>query len=136
MGEEKIAQFKPKILLVDDEAEARVGLAHALRGRGYEVVEVGTGQEALSRAKGEWPTLIILDIVLPDIPGTQVFERLRADPVTKAIPVLLLTAKPDVLDQAGTQLPSLREKTDRFFEKPGRVDDLLTTVHDMLAGKK
>ena len=99
------------------------------------MVEVGTGQEALSRAKSEWPTLIILDVVLPDIPGTQVFDKLRADPITKAIPILLLTAKPDVLDKAGTQLPSFRE-TDRFFEKPGRVDDLMTTVHGMLTGKK
>ena len=131
-----MAGFKPKILLVDDEQEARSGLAHALRMKNYEVVEVGTGTEALARAKGEWPGLIILDIVLPDIPGTEVFKKLRADAITRAIPILLLTAKPDVLDQAGTQLPTFEGTRDRYFEKPGRVDELLSLVHEMLTGKK
>ena len=127
--------FKPKILLVDDEAEARSGLAHALKMKGYEVVEVGTGTEALARAKGEWPALIILDIVLPDIPGTEVFKKLRADPITKIIPVLLLTAKPDILEIAGNEIPSFEGTRDRYFEKPGRVDELLGVVHQMLTGK-
>lgn len=131
-----MAGFKPKILLVDDEQEARSGLAHALKAKGYEVVEVGTGQEALSRAKGEWPGLIILDIVLPDIPGTEVFKKLRANAVTKAIPILLLTAKPDILEIAGTELPSFEGTRDRYFEKPGRVEELLTLIHEMLTGKK
>lgn len=124
--------FKPKILLVDDEVEARSGLAHALKMKGYEVVEVGTGTEALARAKSEWPALIVLDVVLPDIPGTEVFDKLRADPITKAIPVLLLTAKPGVAEK----LPPSYAQSDRMFEKPGRVDDLLTLIHDMIAGKK
>ena len=124
--------FKPKILLVDDEAESREGLAHALRAKGYEVVEVGTGLEALNRAKSEWPTLVILDIVLPDILGTEVFERLRKDPITKAIPVLLLTSKPDVADK----MPSSYAAHDRTFEKPGRLDDLLAIIHNMAMGGK
>lgn len=131
-----MAQFKPKTLLVDDEQEARSGLAHALKAKGYEGVEVGTGQEALSRAKGEWPGLIILDVVLPDISGTEVFKKLREDAITKTIPILLLTAKPDVLDQAGTQLPSFEGTRDRYFEKPGRVDELLALIHPMITGKK
>ena len=126
--------FKPKILLVDDEAEARGSLAHVLRAKGYEVVEVGTGTEALARARSEWPALVILDVVLPDLPGTEVFKKLRADAITRAIPILLLTAKPDVLEQAGTELPSFGTK-DRYFEKPGRVDDLLSVIQGMLPHK-
>jgi len=98
-----MATFKPKILLVDDEVEARSGLAHVLRAKGYEVVEVGTGTEALARAKGEWPALIILDVVLPDIPGTEI--------------------------------PSFEGTRDRYFEKPGHVDELLAVVHQMLTRK-
>lgn len=124
--------FKQKVLLVDDEAESREGLAHALRAKGYEVVEVGTGTEALGRARSEWPGLIVLDVVLPDILGTEVFEKLRADPITKAIPVLLLTAKPGVSEK----LPASFTHSDRMFEKPGRVDDLLRLIHDMITGKK
>ena len=126
--------FKQKILVVDDEPEARIGLAHSLRSKGYEVLEAATGKEVLPRAKSEWPSLIILDILLPDLPGTEVFDHLRADPITKGIPVLLLTAKPGVVEQ----IPALREKSSQvqYFEKPGRVEDLLKIVHDMLTGKK
>jgi two-component system phosphate regulon response regulator PhoB len=131
-----MAEFKPKILLVDDEAEAREGLARALRAKGYEVLEAGNGREVLPRARSEWPTLIILDIVLPDLPGTEVFKTLRADPITKAIPVLLLTAKPDILDQAGVQIPEFQSRSDRYFEKPGRLEHLLTMVQEMLTGKR
>lgn len=127
-----MATFKPKILLVDDEAEARAGLARVLRGRGYEVIEVGTGEEALAHARSDWPTLMILDVVLPDLPGTEVFEKLRADPITKLIPVLLLTAKPDIVEQR----PSSYAQSDRIFEKPGRVEDLLKTVQGMLTGQR
>lgn len=125
--------FKPKILVVDDEPEARMGLAHGLRSRGYEVLEAATGREVFGRAKQEWPSLIILDVLLPDLPGTEVFEQLRADPVTKAIPVLLLTGKPEVVER----IPAFKEKTSRHrtFEKPGRVEDLLKVVHEMLTGK-
>ena len=125
-----------KILVVDDEVDARSGLAHLLRAKSYEVVEVGTGAEALSKARAEWPSLIILDVVLPDVPGTEVFKQLRADALTRAIPILLLTAKPDVLEQAGTQLPSFEGTRDRYFEKPGRIDALLDTIHEMLTGRK
>jgi len=127
-----MAKFHPKILLVDDEPEARAGLAHGLRAHGYEVVEVGTGQEALDRVKAEWPALIVLDIVLPDIPGTEVFDRLRADPITKAIPVLLLTAKPDIAEK----LPSTYAESDRMIEKPGRMEDVMGMVRNMLTGKR
>lgn len=127
-----MAKFQPKILLVDDEVESRKGFAHTLRMKGYDVVEVGTGQEALNRAKSEWPSLVVLDIVLPDILGTEVFERLRKDPITRAIPVLLLTAKPDVADK----IPASYAATDRIFEKPGRVEDLLGLIHQMISGKR
>ena len=93
---------------------------------------MGTGTEALARAKTEWPALIILDVVLPDISGTKVFESLKADPITKSIPVLLLTAKPDVL----RQVPNFSQKSDRYFEKPGRIDDLVQTVQEMITGRK
>ena len=123
--------FKPKVLLVDDEREAREALAHSLRAKGYEVLEEERGAGVVARAKAQWPALIILDVVLPDLPGTKVFEQLRDDPVTKAIPVLLLTAKPDIVEG----LPTLSGKSDRYVEKPGRIEDILRTVHEMLTGR-
>ena len=119
------------ILVVDDEQEARTLLSKTLRANGYKVLEAATGKEVLPRAKEEWPALIILDIVLPDLPGTQVLELLRSDPLTKLIPVLLLTAKPYAIEQ----MPAFEGKRDRFLEKPGRIEDLLATIHEMLVGK-
>ena len=124
-------KFRPKIMVVDDEPEAREALARGLKAKGYDVLEAGTGKEVFSRAKVEWPSLIILDIILPDVPGTEVFKQLRSDPITKAIPVLLLTAKPDIV----RELPSFSGKSDRYFEKPGRTEDLLKTIQEMVTGK-
>ncbi len=124
--------FRPKILLVDDNPDARLIMGRSLRAKGYDVLEASSGKDILSRAKLEWPALIILDIVLPDIRGTEVFEALRADPVTKAIPVLLMTAKPDVVQQ----LPGFQNSLDRRLEKTGRPEELVQTVHEMLTGTK
>ena len=124
--------FHPKILLVDDNPDARFIMGRSLRAKGYEVLEAASGKDVLARAKAEWPALIILDIVLPDIRGTDVFDLLRADPVTKAIPVLLITAKPDIVQQ----IPGFQKSTDRHLEKTGRPEDLIQTVHEMLTGKK
>ncbi len=126
-----MSAFKPKIFLVDDEATARAAFSNYLRAKGYDVIEFNSGKEVVARAKTEWPAIIILDIVLPDIPGTQVFEQLRTDPITKAIPVLLLTAKPDVVGH----LSSYRQKSDRTLENPDRLEDLLRTLQEMLTGK-
>ena len=125
-----MAKFKTKILVVDDEPEARAALAHTLKANGYEVLEASSGKEVLRRAKTEWPALIILDIILPDIPGNIVLEQLRTDPITQPIPVLLLTAKQGVLEQ----LHVFDKTSDRLFEKPGRIEDLVKTVQEMLTG--
>ncbi|MBI3317580.1 MAG: response regulator [Candidatus Omnitrophica bacterium] len=124
--------FKPKILIVDDEPEARTALARNLKAKGYDVLEMGAGKEVPATARSEWPTLIVLDVVLPDVPGTEVLKQLRADPITKAIPVLLLTAKPDIVEK----LLPLTGNTDRTLEKPGRLEDILKTIHEMVTGAK
>ena len=125
-------KYRPKILVVDDEPDARIELSRMLTLRGYKVLEVDRGEAALEAAKTEWPSLIILDIVLPDIPGTVVFERLRADPLTKAIPILLLTAKPFVVEN----MPAAYGKAEGVVEKPGRVEDLLTKIQQLLSGQR
>ena len=124
--------FKPKIMVVDDEKDGREALAHLLRFKGYEVTEAATGGEVFRRAKTEWPSLIILDVVLPDILGTKVLEQLKADPVTKGIPVLLLTAKPD----GAREMSSLPEDAARTIEKPGEAGDILKAVQEMLKGER
>lgn len=81
-----------KILIVEDNHESRALLGLILSRSGYDVVEAATGLEALDRARGENPDLIIMDLGLPGITGDEATARLKADPSTKHIPVLINTA--------------------------------------------
>ncbi len=81
-----------KILVVDDEEDLLLLLEKRLTAEGYEVIKAATGQEALQKAKIWKPNLILLDIMLPDIDGGEVKERLKEDPETKNTPIVFLTA--------------------------------------------
>jgi two-component system alkaline phosphatase synthesis response regulator PhoP/two-component system response regulator VicR len=82
-----------KILVVDDERPivrlVQVNLEHA----GYEVVTAYDGKEALEKVEQEKPDLIILDVMMPQMDGFEVMQRLQANPKTRDIPVIMLTAK-------------------------------------------
>jgi two-component system cell cycle response regulator DivK len=80
------------ILIVEDDARSRKLLRDLLQFHGYRTVEADTGNGAFDLARSEQPCLILLDIRLPDIDGTEVLELLRADPATAGIPVLAVTA--------------------------------------------
>ena len=82
---------KKKILIVDDEKDALFVLKKELAGRGYSVISADNGNDALDLAKSECPDLIILDIRMPGMDGTEVAARLKEDPKTKNIPVIFLT---------------------------------------------
>jgi DNA-binding response OmpR family regulator len=81
-----------KILLVDDERELVETVKPFLEDREYEVSVAYNGKEALEKARA-CPDLILLDIIMPGIDGFEVLRRLRADPVTCDVPVIMLTAK-------------------------------------------
>jgi CheY-like chemotaxis protein len=83
-----------RILVVDDEDDIRevAQLSLELTG-GWEVLTAASGAESLSVAAAEQPDLIVLDVMMPDLDGPATFERLRAEPATRSIPVILLTAK-------------------------------------------
>ena len=80
-----------QILIVDDYPGARYLRSRILSEAGYEVFEAGTGAEALDTARAIKPSLILLDVNLPDISGLEVCERLKADPATAGIPVIQIT---------------------------------------------
>src|SRR5262245_11205346 len=90
---EREEEKKRRILLVDDEDEVAQGLAALLRARGYEVELARNGIEALARLGEEaLPDLVLLDYDMPELGGEEVLRRLRLDPRTEALPVLLATA--------------------------------------------
>ena len=80
-----------QILIVDDYPGARYLRSRILSDGGYEVLEAGTGAEALNVARASKPSLILLDVNLPDMSGFDVCERLKQDPETAAIPVIQIT---------------------------------------------
>ncbi len=87
------------ILIVDDEEDIRDLLDLHLRREGFATLQAADARTALELARRERPALIVLDLMLPDLSGTEVCRRLRADESTAAIPVIMLTAKGEEIDR-------------------------------------
>ncbi len=89
----------PKILVVDDEAEVRNVVATILKQAGYDVVEAEHGLIGYSKAQSENPDLVLLDLMMPVVDGFEVLRRLKENPSTWSIPVIILTAKIDAASE-------------------------------------
>lgn len=83
------------VLVIDDEAESRQLLSRLLHRAGYEVETAGSGAEGLALAQSLRPTAIVLDILMPDMDGWEVMQRLKSDPALAAIPVIMCTIVDD-----------------------------------------
>jgi len=117
-----------RILLVDDNEAMRYAVSHDLRGAGFEVTEVGTGQEALTAA-ASGPDVVLLDLKLPDISGFEVCRRLKTDPATSRIPIVQISAS--FLDQEAREL-SRGCGADAFIAQPATKRELLATIGALL----
>jgi CheY-like chemotaxis protein len=80
------------ILVVDDDADFRDALCEVLADAGYPIQQAGNGEEALKRIADEAPGIVLLDLKMPVLDGWGVMERMRQDPRTSAIPILILSA--------------------------------------------
>ena len=87
------------ILIVDDEDDLRDLLDINLRREGFRTTLAANANEALEQAKKERPSLVVLDLMLPDLSGTEVCRRLRADADTAGVPIIMLTAKGEEIDR-------------------------------------
>lgn len=92
---------KKKILIVDDEKDALFVLDKELTAKGYSVIAANKGREALSLALSQHPDLVILDICMPDMDGTEVAMKLKENPQTQDIPVIFLTCLVQREEEAG-----------------------------------
>jgi two-component system phosphate regulon response regulator PhoB len=88
----------PKVLIIDDEPDIVDLVSHHLKAQGYEPLGAATGADGLARAR-EHPDLIILDLMLPDMDGTEVLRALKAEERTRSIPVIFLSARSDEVDR-------------------------------------
>ena len=89
----------PRILVVDDDAQVRNVVGMLLTRVGYEVTEAEFGVSGYSQARSEKPDLIVLDLMMPVMSGFEVLQKLKQNPVTKRIPVIILTAKIDATSE-------------------------------------
>jgi len=109
---------KDKILAIDDEEDILELLRFNLTKEGYQVRSASTGEEALSLARSERPDLVLLDLMLPGIDGLEVARRLKADPITRNMPIVMLTAKGEESDiVAGLELGAEDYITKPFSRK-------------------
>jgi two-component system, sensor histidine kinase and response regulator len=123
----------PAILNVDDYEPARHARTKFLTRAGFEVTEATTGQQTLQIAIEKPPELIVLDINLPDISGVEVCRRLKADPLTAAIPILHLSASSTRPDQLVTGLES---GADSYLTEPVDPTVLVATIKALLRARK
>src|ERR687897_953752 len=114
-----------KILLVDDEPSLQKMLTHALEREGFQVQVAGDGEAALEAFKSFEPHLIVLDIMLPKLDGTEVIRRIRAQ---SDVPVIMLTARDDEIDR----VVGLELGADDYVTKPFAVRELVARVRAIM----
>jgi len=112
------------ILCIEDEIDIQEIIAYNLGKAGYMVTLAGDGVEGLKLAQTHIPDLILLDIMLPNLNGMQVCERLKADAKTQAIPIIMLSARSEEADVIG----GLSQGADDYMTKPFSQAELLARI--------
>ncbi|UWQ21161.1 diguanylate cyclase [Jannaschia sp. W003] len=121
-----------RILIVDDVATNRIVMKVKLAAARYDVVLASDGEEALRIARAGGVDVIIMDVLMPGVSGAEVCRRLRADPATAAVPVILITA---VNDEA-SRLDGLEAGADEFLARPVDEVALLARVRSLLRSQE
>ena len=121
-----------KILIVDDEEEVLDLLYKKLSALGYQVICASRGREAITKTRVYSPNVILMDIVLPDIHGSEVVKLLKEDPRTDQIPVIFLSGI--VSKDPETQLSTVTIGTEEFpaIPKPFTIDELLIEIRKVV----
>ncbi|MEL6270880.1 MAG: response regulator, partial [Chloroflexota bacterium] len=118
-----------KILIVDDDIDSLKLIGLMLQRHGYEVVAANAGEQAIARAASELPDLIILDVMMPDMDGYEVTQRLRDDASTRDIPIIMFTAKTLIDDK----VKAFELGADDYLTKPTHPAELASRVKAILA---
>jgi len=116
------------VLIVDDERDLVRLLEFNLQQAGFETAVAYGGEEALQKMRQRVPDLVVLDLMLPDIPGTEVCRQIKASPRTRHVPVLMLTARTDEVDR----VVGFEVGADDFVTKPFSVRELVLRVRAIL----
>lgn len=116
------------ILVVEDEREIQELIVYNLSKEGYQTAAVGTGEEALHAVNTARPDLVLLDLMLPGVDGLEVARRLKGDPATRDLPIIILTAKAEEADIVS----GLEVGADDYIPKPFSPRVLIARIRAVL----
>ncbi|MBI3361433.1 MAG: response regulator [Chloroflexi bacterium] len=119
-----------RVLIVDDEIETVRMLALALELFGFEPMEALSGAEALRQIENRVPDAVVLDLMMPDMDGLQVIRRIRADPKSAALPIIVVTAMVDRDAEEGCRQAGAAH----FLRKPVKIEDLASLLQSATGG--
>jgi two-component system, OmpR family, phosphate regulon response regulator PhoB len=123
---------KKTVLVIEDERSLVEVLTYNLKKEGFEVVSATDGQDGLRRAQTALPDLVVLDLMLPVIEGLEVCRQLRAGSRTREIPILMLTARSEEVDEiVGFQMGA-----DDYVTKPFKIKPLIQRIKALLRRKQ
>jgi len=126
-------QISKRVIYFEDDKDM-VELVRIILGReGYQVEGIAEGQAGIKAVQQNSPDVILLDLMLPDMDGWEIFRQLKHDESTADIPVIVITAKAQSIDKVlGLEIA----KVDDYISKPFRPNELVDRVEEVLAGKK
>ncbi len=119
------------ILYIEDDPEMIDLVSLILNRQGYQVSGANGGRKGLELAQRSLPDLVLLDLMMPDMDGWDVYQQLKISEQTRNIPVIIITARSQTIDQV---LAKQIAKVDDYIIKPFRPDELIDSVKKVLAG--
>ena len=123
-----MARQAPCVLVVEDEGAQREVLQYNLEAEGFEVVVADNGEDALLLVQEEQPDLMVLDWMLPKVSGIEVCRQVKADPATRSIPIIMLSARSEETDR----VRGLETGADDYVVKPYSVVELMARLRTQL----
>jgi two-component system, OmpR family, alkaline phosphatase synthesis response regulator PhoP len=124
--------MEKKILVIEDDPATLRLVDYSLRHEGYQVISASNGLEGLRKAIGESPDLVILDVMLPGMDGFEICHRLKSEPATAQLPILMFSAKAQEIDKD----TGIKVGADDYLTKPAAPSEIVSRVEKLLAKKK
>lgn len=120
-----------KILIIEDDPATQRLVEYSLKQEGYDVITASNGLEGIRKVLGESPDLLILDVMLPGLDGFEICYRLRAEPATANLPILMFSAKAQEIDKDTGK----RVGADDYLTKPSAPAEIISHVANLLSRK-
>ena len=126
-------ETKPRLLYIEDEQEMIELVRLILARKGFEVIGANGGREGLESVRNMLPDLVLLDLMMPDMDGWDVYQQMKADEATQHIPVIVVTAKAQSIDKVlGLHIA----KVDDYISKPFSPNELVESIDKVLSKRQ